>query len=245
MSDIYVKGWMPGMEEDKQKTDVHYRSLDGDGNFNWRYVFGFDYLPAEQLCIVSRKEHFWNLDKTEFRIPPKLIIQIWDNDKFSLDDYLGTVELDMLHLIPPAKTPEKCSLSMLTQTGKNLTPTSLFSQKSVRGWWPCAMEEDGKKILAGKVEMTLEVVEEKEAEERPAGKGRDEPNMNPKLDPPNRPDMSFLWFTNPCKTMKFIIWRRYKWLFIGLIFLILVILFIGILLYSFPNYISMKIVKPY
>uniref|UniRef100_A0A671LQ91 Myoferlin-like n=1 Tax=Sinocyclocheilus anshuiensis TaxID=1608454 RepID=A0A671LQ91_9TELE len=234
MSDIYVKGWMPGMEEDKQKTDVHFRSLDGDGNFNWRFVFGFDYLPAEQLCMVSRKEHFWNLDKTEFRIPPKLIIQVWDNDKFSLDDYLGTVELDMLHLIPPAKTPEKCSLSMLTQTGKNLTPTSLFSQKSVRGWWPCAMEEDGKKILAGKVEMTLEVLEEKEAEERPAGKGRDEPNMNPKLDPPNRPDTSFLWFTNPCKTMKFIIWRRYKWLFIGLILLILVILFIGILLYSFP-----------
>uniref|UniRef100_A0A8C2EUP4 Myoferlin like n=1 Tax=Cyprinus carpio TaxID=7962 RepID=A0A8C2EUP4_CYPCA len=245
MSDIYVKGWMPGMEEDKQKTDVHYRSLDGDGYFNWRFVFGFDYLPAEQLCLVSRKDHFWNLDKTEFRIPPKLIIQIWDNDKFSLDDYLGTVELDMLHLIPPAKTPEKCSLSMLTQTGKNLTPTSLFSQKSVRGWWPCAMEEDGKKILAGKVEMTLEVVEETETEERPAGKGRDEPNMNPKLDPPNRPDTSFLWFTNPCKTMKFIIWRRYKWLFIGLIFLILVILFIGILLYSFPNYISMKIVRPY
>uniref|UniRef100_A0A671PGU1 Myoferlin-like n=1 Tax=Sinocyclocheilus anshuiensis TaxID=1608454 RepID=A0A671PGU1_9TELE len=229
MSDIYVKGWMPGMEEDKQKTDVHYRSLDGDGNFNWRFVFGFDYLPAEQLCLVSRKDHFWNLDKTEFRIPPKLIIQVWDNDKFSLDDYLGTVELDMLHLIPPAKTPEKCSLSMLTQTGKNLTPTSLFSQKSVRGWWPCAMEEDGKKILAGKVEMTLEVVEEKEVEERPAGKGRDEPNMNPKLDPPNRPDTSFLWFTNPCKTMKFIIWRRYKWLFIGLIILILVLLFLEIL----------------
>ncbi|TRY56790.1 hypothetical protein DNTS_035606 [Danionella cerebrum] len=245
MSDIYVKGWMPGMEEDKQKTDVHYRSLDGDGNFNWRFVFGFDYLPAEQLCLVSRKEHFWSLDKTEFRIPPKITIQIWDNDKFSLDDYLGTVEMDLLHLIPPAKTPEKCSLSMLTHPGKNMMPASLFSQKSVRGWWPCAMEEDGKKILAGKVEMTLEVVEEKEADERPAGKGRDEPNMNPKLEPPNRPDTSFLWFTNPCKTMKFIVWRRYKWLFIGLVFLILVILFIGILLYSFPNYISMKIVKPF
>ena len=47
--------WMPGMEEDKQKTDVHYRSLDGDGNFNWRFIFGFDYLPAEQLCLVSKK----------------------------------------------------------------------------------------------------------------------------------------------------------------------------------------------
>lgn len=47
--------WMPGMEENKQKTDVHYRSLDGDGNFNWRFVFDFEYLPAEQLCLVSKK----------------------------------------------------------------------------------------------------------------------------------------------------------------------------------------------
>ncbi|XP_026886964.2 myoferlin isoform X1 [Electrophorus electricus] len=245
MSDIYVKGWMPGMK-DKQKTDVHYRSLDGDGNFNWRFVFDFDYLPAEQLCLVSKKEHFWSLDKTEFRIPPKLTIQIWDNDKFSLDDYLGTVELDLIHLIPPTKTPEKCSLNMLTEgTGKHLPAKSLFAQKSVRGWWPCTMEEDGKKVLTGKVEMTLEIVDEKEADERPAGKGRDEPNMNPKLEPPNRPDTSFLWFTNPCKTMKFIVWRRFKWIFIGVIILILVGLFVGILLYSLPNYISMKIVKPF
>lgn len=250
MSDIYVKGWMPGMEDDKQKTDVHYRSLDGDGNFNWRFVFGFDYLPAEQLCVVSRKEHFWNLDKTEFRTPPKLIIQIWDNDKFSMDDYLGSVELDLLNLIPPAKTPEKCSLKMLpgmasSSSSKKPTPNSLFSQKSVRGWWPCATEQNGKHVLGGKVEMTLEIVEEKEVEERPAGKGRDEPNMNPKLEPPNRPDTSFFWFTNPCKTMKFIVWRRFKCIFIVTILLLLVLLFLGILLYSLPNYISMKIVKPF
>lgn len=52
---VVVVSWMAGMEEDKQKTDVHYRSLDGDGNFNWRFVFGFDYLPAEELCLVSKK----------------------------------------------------------------------------------------------------------------------------------------------------------------------------------------------
>lgn len=39
-------------------------------------------------------------------------------------------------------------------------------------------------LLKGKVEMTLEVLSEREADERPAGKGRNEPNMNPKLDPP-------------------------------------------------------------
>uniref|UniRef100_A0AAQ5XG21 C2 domain-containing protein n=1 Tax=Amphiprion ocellaris TaxID=80972 RepID=A0AAQ5XG21_AMPOC len=250
MSDIYVKGWMPGMEEDKQKTDVHYRSLDGDGNFNWRFVFGFDYLPAEQLCLVSKKEHFWSLDKTEFRIPPKLIVQIWDNDKFSLDDYLGALELDLRNLVAPAKTPEKCSLQMMdgldiAAPNKQENTKSLFAQQSVRGWWPCYIEQDGKKVLGGKVEMTLEIVSEADIDERPAGKGRDEPNMNPKLDPPKRPETSFFWFTNPCKTMKFIVWRRFKWVFIGLILLILVLLFIAILLYSLPNYISMKIVKPF
>ncbi|KAG7226386.1 hypothetical protein INR49_013797 [Caranx melampygus] len=249
MSDIYVKGWMPGMEEDKQKTDVHYRSLDGDGNFNWRFVFEFDYLPAEQLCLVSKKEHFWSLDKSEFRIPPKLIVQIWDNDKFSLDDYLGTVELDLRDLVAPAKTPEKCSLGMMDvlEVGaphKKEHAKSLFAQQSVRGWWPCSIEKDGKRALGGKVEMTLEIVSEADVDERPAGKGRDEPNMNPKLDPPKRPETSFFWFTNPCKTMKFIVWRKFRCLFIVLIILIIVILFLAILLYSLPNYISMKIVKP-
>ena len=52
---LWPCSWMPGMEEEKQKTDVHYRSLDGDGNFNWRFIFNFDYLPAEELCLVSKK----------------------------------------------------------------------------------------------------------------------------------------------------------------------------------------------
>nr|XP_055202120.1 myoferlin isoform X1 [Nyctereutes procyonoides] len=248
MSDIYVKGWIPGNEENKQKTDVHYRSLDGEGNFNWRFVFPFDYLPAEQLCIVAKKEHFWSIDQTEFRVPPRLIIQIWDNDKFSLDDYLGFLELDLHHTIIPAKSSEKCSLDMIPDL-KAMNPlkaktASLFEQKSMKGWWPCYTDKDGSRVMAGKVEMTLEILNEKEADERPAGKGRDEPNMNPKLDPPNRPETSFLWFTNPCKTMKFIVWRRFKWVIIGLLILLILLLFVAVLLYSLPNYLSMKIVRP-
>ncbi|XP_006880414.1 PREDICTED: myoferlin-like [Elephantulus edwardii] len=248
MSDIYVKGWIPGNEENKQKTDVHYRSLDGEGNFNWRFVFPFDYLPAEQLCIVAKKEHFWSIDQTEFRVPPRLIIQIWDNDKFSLDDYLGFLELDLHRTIMPAKSSEKCHLDMIPDL-KAMDPfksktASLFEQKSMRGWWPCYTEKDGSRVMAGKVEMTLEILNEKEADERPAGKGRDEPNMNPKLDPPNRPETSFLWFTNPCKTMRFIVWRRFKWVIIGLLILLVLLLFVAVLLYSLPNYLSMKIVRP-
>lgn len=50
-----VLSWLDGHEHNKQKTDVHYRSLGGEGNFNYRLLFPFHYLPAEQLCVVDKK----------------------------------------------------------------------------------------------------------------------------------------------------------------------------------------------
>lgn len=47
--------WLDGHEHNKLKTDVHYRSLGGEGNFNYRFLFPFHYLPAEQLCVVDKK----------------------------------------------------------------------------------------------------------------------------------------------------------------------------------------------
>ncbi|XP_063013875.1 dysferlin isoform X9 [Melospiza melodia melodia] len=245
MSDIYVKGWLVGHEENKQKTDVHYRSMGGEGNFNWRFIFPFDYLPAEQMCHVAKKEHFWSLDKTENKIPPQLILQIWDNDKFSFDDYLGSIQMDLNRMPKPAKTAEKCSLDLVDNSLSSGRFVSLFEQKTVKGWWPCVAEQNQQKILAGKLEMTLEIVAEQEHEERPAGMGRDEPNMNPRLEDPKRPETSFLWFTSPYKTLKFILWRRYKWVLILAILLFILLLFLGIFVYAFPNYAAMKLVKPF
>ncbi|XP_029931461.1 dysferlin isoform X2 [Myripristis murdjan] len=243
MSDIYVKGWLHGHEHSKQKTDVHYRSLGGEGNFNFRFLFPFHYLPAEQLCVIDKKEHFWSLDKAETKLPPKLTIQIWDNDKFSFDDYLGHLDMDLNHMLRPAKSPEKCGLELLSQPAEKLV--SLFEQKTVKGWWPCTYERNGERIIAGKVEMSLEIVSEQEQEERPAGLGRDEPNMNPHLEEPQRPETSFLWFNSPWKTWKFIVWRRFKWLIILFIVLFFILLFIGVFLYSFPNYVAMRMVSPF
>ena len=39
------------MEDVAKKTDVHYRSLDGEGNFNWRLNFPFKYLLAEEQLV--------------------------------------------------------------------------------------------------------------------------------------------------------------------------------------------------
>jgi hypothetical protein len=65
--------------------------MDGEGNFNWRFVYDFSYLPAERCISVKKKEHFWSYDTTELTIPPVLNLQVWDNDKFSADDFLGKI----------------------------------------------------------------------------------------------------------------------------------------------------------
>ncbi|KFV69722.1 Myoferlin, partial [Dryobates pubescens] len=101
--------WLDGLEEQRQRTDIHYRSLRGDAAFNWRLVFSFHYLPAEQLCVLPRKEHFWSLDETVLKVPPKLILQVWDNDKFSADDFLGVLELELTRLPRPAQSPRDCT----------------------------------------------------------------------------------------------------------------------------------------
>lgn len=45
--------WLKG-PQDVQATDIHYRSLTGEGNFNWRFIFPFDYLAAEERIVLSR-----------------------------------------------------------------------------------------------------------------------------------------------------------------------------------------------
>lgn len=38
--------------ENAQFTDIHYRSLNGEGNFNWRMVFPLKYSVGENMVIL-------------------------------------------------------------------------------------------------------------------------------------------------------------------------------------------------
>uniref|UniRef100_A0A6P7H9B4 Otoferlin-like n=1 Tax=Diabrotica virgifera virgifera TaxID=50390 RepID=A0A6P7H9B4_DIAVI len=86
-SDIYVKGWVIDSSQ-AQYTDVHYRSLTGEGNFNWRFIFHFDYLSTENRIVIKKKESMFAVDETEFKLPCRLTLQVWDNDTFSKDDFI-------------------------------------------------------------------------------------------------------------------------------------------------------------
>lgn len=174
MSDIYVKGlehifvqgvwrklgifrWLKG-PEDCQCTDIHYRSLTGEGNFNWRLIFPFDYLVAEQRIVISRKESMFSWDETECKIPARLELQVWDADHFSADDFLGknleaslyreresvvltpiftilgAITLDLNRFPRGAKSSKLCTLDML-KPDDSVPTVNIFKQKRVKGTW--------------------------------------------------------------------------------------------------------------
>uniref|UniRef100_A0A8C4HNE2 Otoferlin a n=1 Tax=Dicentrarchus labrax TaxID=13489 RepID=A0A8C4HNE2_DICLA len=228
-SDIFVRGWLKGQQEDKQDTDVHYHSLTGEGNFNWRFVFPFDYLMAEEKIVISKKESMFSWDETEYKIPPRLTLQVWDADHFSLD----------LNRFPRgAKTAKQCSLDMI-RNEQELPTISIFKQKRVKGWWPfVARDENDEMELTGKVEAELHLVTAEEAEKSPVGLGRNEPDP---LEKPNRPDTSLMWFLGPLKSLRYFIWHNYRWLILKVLGLILLLLMLGLFLYSIPGYLVKKI----
>nr|XP_033504490.1 otoferlin isoform X11 [Epinephelus lanceolatus] len=236
-SDIFVRGWLKGQQEDKQDTDVHYHSLTGDGNFNWRFVFPFDYLMAEEKIVISKKESMFSWDETEYKIPPRLTMQVWDADHFSADDFLGAIELDLNRFPRGAKTAKQCSLDMI-RNEQELPTISIFKQKRVKGWWPfVARDENDEMELTGKVEAELHLVTAEEAEKSPVGLGRNEPDP---LEKPNRPDTSLMWFLSPLKSIRYFIWHNYRWLILKVLGLILLLLMLGLFLYSIPGYLVKK-----
>uniref|UniRef100_G3PC45 C2 domain-containing protein n=1 Tax=Gasterosteus aculeatus aculeatus TaxID=481459 RepID=G3PC45_GASAC len=236
-SDIFVRGWLKGQQEDKQDTDVHYHSITGEGNFNWRFVYPFDYLMAEEKIVISKKESMFAWDETEYKIPARLNLQVWDADHFSADDFLGAIELDLNRFPRGAKSAKQCSIEMVTNEGEMPT-VSIFKQKRIKGWWPfVARNEDDEFELTGKVEAELHLLTGEEAERSPVGEGRNEPEP---LEKPNRPDIALLWFLIPFKAAKNLICNQYRWLTIKIVTALLLLAILALFLYNMPGYMVKK-----
>ncbi|PWA29796.1 hypothetical protein CCH79_00007975 [Gambusia affinis] len=235
---IYMGRWLKGQQEDKQDTDVHYHSITGEGNFNWRFVYPFDYLVAEEKIVISKKESMFAWDETEYKIPPRLNLQVWDADHFSADDFLGAIELDLNRFPRGAKTAKQCTIEMVTNEAE-MPLVSIFKQKRIKGWWPFVArnEEDDEFELTGKVEAELHLLTGEEAEKSPAGDGRNEPDP---LEKPNRPDIALLWFLIPLKAAKHLVCDQYRWLTIKIVTALLLLAILGLFLYNMPGYMVKK-----
>lgn len=127
----------------------------------WHYQHIYVLLFLSQVVVVRKRESILSLDKTEQKLPAILILQVWDFETLSSDDFLGvwrllhvytslsictvyltvhvsrvcvgTVELDLHGFPRGAKTAKSCKADMLTE---GLDRISIFQQKRARGWWP-------------------------------------------------------------------------------------------------------------
>ncbi|KAA0711531.1 Otoferlin Fer-1-like protein 2 [Triplophysa tibetana] len=226
-SDIFVRGWLKGQQEDKQDTDVHYHSLTGEGNFNWRFIYPFDYLQAEEKIVISKKESMFSWDETEYKIPARLNIQVWDADHFSADDFLGAIELDLNRFPRGAKTAKQCSIDMVINE-QDMPMVNIFKQKRIKGWWPfVARDENDELEITGKVEAELHLMTSEEAEKSPVGEGRNEP------EPLEKP--------NPLKAIRYLICTQYKWLVIKIVLALLLFAIFALFIYNMPGYMAKKL----
>ncbi len=57
-----------------------------------------------------------------------------------------------------------------------------------------------------------------------------------------RPDSSFLWFLNPIKSIRYIIWHNYKWTIIKIVGFVFLVLFLALFFYSLPGYTVKKFI---
>ncbi|CUF53784.1 Hypothetical protein, putative [Bodo saltans] len=118
MVDIYVRAWMNGLRHDMQSTDVHYRSLDGSGTFNWRMNFQFMFDPrSKKIMPMSKKASsiakWFRIRREQKKFDPIVKLQIFDNNLLpGTDNFIGEASLHLMKLRPVANTRDKGSLLM-------------------------------------------------------------------------------------------------------------------------------------
>lgn len=59
--------------------------------------------------------------------------------------------------------------------------------------------------------------------------------------PCSRPDTTFLWFLSPLKAIRYLLCNRYKWLIIKIVLALLLLIMLGLFLYSMPGYLVKKL----
>lgn len=89
--------------------------------------------------VTTQKRDKFETHLTMAKVPAVLNLQIWDNDTFSADDFLGALSINLSHFASPSSTHENCTLKKVNKRTENLFANS----QSIRGWFPVYGKEDG------------------------------------------------------------------------------------------------------
>jgi len=193
MSDIFVVCYPESQKP--QMTDVHWRSEDGKGSFNFRMKFPLQ-IPTPT---------------------PRLKIQVWDKDILNPNDAI-------------------CEANLNLKTFFNKAWKNKMDKETLDKEWLVMTHSSEPGKPQGQVLVTLDLLSLEEAKRRPAGFGRGEPNDNPFLPAPDRPETSWnpLNPLNIGKGFRDVIWKQHKWKVYGVVggccacIILIIIIYLGI-----------------
>lgn len=173
VSDLYLVADLNNTE--KKETDTHYRAQNGEASWNWRMKF--------KLMLDESSKVILNLS-------------LWDRDLLSSNDAIGGACLDLTDLAMYA-----------VETGdrvKKYGKSERFSERVARMESEkffvdfTNMDQTGKENFVGKVLISAEILPAQKAKSCMNAEGRAEPNIEPKLPPPDgRMELSM----NPVKML--------------------------------------------
>lgn len=236
-TDILVKAWLYD-HKTVQSTDVHFTSTNGEGNFNWRFIFPLDYFTQEGKMAVYEKGVF-NIEKSERRVPPLLHIQVWDNDRLSPNDFIGNIILQLNKMPQGASSKKNCKINNQA-SGKTV---DLFRVKHLKGWWAFTKVKESSKsakpVLGGLLEAEFDLVTADEALMAPVGLGREEPAALP---PPDRPEIRARFWLAPIRILLHLLCGVHKGKVLLCLLFAALVVFVMIAIYSIPMFIIKKII---
>merc|ERR1712039_59736 len=153
---------MGGQHPLVQPTDVHYKSENGDAQFNWRIVFPKILMPTNK-CILN--------------------FQVYDANSFS-DLLIGTCDLDIKRYVEKVAA----DMDMLNFEGRNIPlkdPTCDDEDLAKANEGSGMAEETQKEQNVGTLQFDMQIMTDSEAKGKVVGLGRGEPNDHPQLVTPS------------------------------------------------------------
>lgn len=172
--DIYIKARMKTPLGDWRRTDVHRKTIHSKALFEYRLVLAPFKYP---LCPV----------RTGFRrhltsFPPTLEIRMMDHDRFTRDDTLGSIALNLEELPLPEDDRHGCGLASLSNERVNLFDKAALRcvrhraavfPREVTGYWPLLRKKKmNREVKAvGSIRLTIQLLTAKEEAKCPVAQG--------------------------------------------------------------------------
>lgn len=224
-SDVYVVGFVD--PANRQTTDTHFRCTNGEASFNWRILETINYSPKMKNCHLN--------------------IQVYDKDLLSPDEFICSASINLkqfMNQLYDVDLPFKLTKSVFNSMNLPKEARKMFEfEEDEKFWINCTKTDNkGKESNCGGVLCSLEILPMWKAEQVSVGNGRDDPNCNPYLPPP---EGRISWSWNPLVLLGQMVGPRLRRKFYCWIICILFSLFAAYFLPGVIEQLITQMVNPY